>query len=63
MRPRPKRYSINLDRGPHLCGERVDVVAVKILLQHTPLDIYSIYNPSTAHLNLGELFAFATTQY
>lgn len=47
---------------PIHCGEGVDVVAVAILLHHTSLKIYSLYNPPAAQLNLGELFASAELQ-
>lgn len=44
------------------CGEGVDVLAVTILLHHTSLTIYNVYNPPAGRLNLGELFAAAAHQ-
>lgn len=44
---------------PPDCGEEVELIAVRILLKNTPLDIYTIYKPPNAHLNLGQLFSTA----
>ncbi len=49
-------------QDPIYCGERVEVMAVKILLHQTQLTIYNIYNPPTGTLNVGELFASAALQ-
>ena len=48
-----------LVEDPAFCGDGVDVLAVTLTLQNTPLDVYNIYNPERGILNLEQVLAHA----
>ena len=55
----PTKMLIN----PIFCGDRVEVMAVEIILMETSLTIYNIYrNHANINLDLTQLFTFSSTQ-